>query len=210
MEKVFDDAIQGDSILKSFNLWLALFFICGAIFSFKSIENTKIMQAIIISIRVLSVILMIVGAIYLMIVGGVKKLTPKDGGYFNVSSFVELFSNSCFALMYHHSLPAILNKLRNTEDVTFTLKYSFLISGSILLIIPITGCMAFGDELGTGTHLKYYNFDFQGKFDVTYWVVSFYVFLNIAAFSVYIIVIRTNILRLIKPQVNPLSLSSMY
>lgn len=70
--------------------------------------------------------------------------------------------------------------------------------------------MAFGDDLGTGTHLKYYNFDFQGKFDATYWVVSFYVFLNIAAFSVYIIVIRTNILRLIKPKVNPLALSSNY
>lgn len=46
------------------------------------------MQVIIITIRVLSIILMIVGAIYLMITGGVKKLTPKDGGYFNVSNFV--------------------------------------------------------------------------------------------------------------------------
>jgi len=87
------------------------------------------------------------------------------------------------------------------------IKYSFMISGLILLIIPITGCMAFGEELGVGKDLKYYNFDFKNKVDVAYWVVSFYVFLNIAAFSVYIIVIRTNILKIINPAIDPQKLS---
>ena len=37
--------------------------------------------------------------------------------------------------------------------------------------------------------------------------MSFYVFLNIAAFSVYIIVIRTNILKVFFPAVNPMKVS---
>ena len=68
--------------------------------------------------------------------------------------------------------------------------------------------MAFGEELGVGKDLKYYNFDFKNKVDAAYWVVSFYVFLNIAAFSVYIIVIRTNILKIINPAIDPQKLSS--
>lgn len=65
--------------------------------------------------------------------------------------------------MFHHSFPNIVNSLNTTKDVEFVLKYAFLISGSVLMIIPITGVMAFGGDLGTGSHLKYYNFDFEGK-----------------------------------------------
>ena len=66
------------------------------------------------------------------------------------------------------------------------------------MIIPIAGVMAFGESLGTAHEkLKYYNLDFQGKIDFVYWFTSFYVFLNVAAFSVYIIVIRSNILHII-------------
>jgi hypothetical protein len=40
-----------------------------------------------------------------------------------------------------------------------------------------------------------------------FYIVSFYVFLNIAAFSVYIIVIRTNLLKVFFPEVNPMRVS---
>lgn len=52
---------------------------------------------------------------------------------------------------------------------------------------------------GGSHHLKYYNEDYKGRIDFIYYFVSFYVFLNVAAFSVYIIVIRKNILALAKP-----------
>ena len=38
--------------------------------------------------------------------------------------------------------------------------------------------------------------------------IQFYVFLNIAAFSVYIIVIRSNILKMFNPSIDPQKLSS--
>lgn len=102
--------------------------------------------------------------------------------------------------MFHHSLPGIAREVTNTRDTAFFIKTAFLISGSTLLIIPITATLAFGDELGSHEY-KYYNFDFdqypESRF--IYYLVSFYVFLNIAAFSVYIIVIRTNLLKVFWP-----------
>lgn len=76
------------------------------------------------------------------------------------------------------------------------------------MIIPITGVMAFGKDLGVGSTLKYYNFDFEDNIGFIFWITSFYVFLNIAAFSVYIIVIRTNILHAINPKIDAKKLSS--
>lgn len=76
------------------------------------------------------------------------------------------------------------------------------------MIIPITGVMAFGVDLGTGEHLKYYNFDFEDKINFIFFFTSFYVFLNVAAFSVYIIVIRRNVLHMIDRNINPNKLSS--
>lgn len=142
---------------------------------------------------------MLFGAVYLMIKNGVKTPTPKGEGYFNITNFTEIFSNSLFSLLCHHSIPGIAHQVKNTTDTSFFIKVSFLISSTVLLIIPLTACFAFGDDLGSHKYL-YYNFDFdiEGTRYI-YYVVSFYVFLNIAAFSVYIIVIRTNLLKVLKP-----------
>jgi hypothetical protein len=84
-----------------------------------------------------------------------------------------------------------------------------------MLIIPITAAFAFGNNLispsagmlGDGHNLIYYSEDFKGRLDFIYYIVSFYVFLNIAAFSVYIIVIRRNFLAIVRPLANPDHLS---
>lgn len=79
-----------------------------------------------------------------------------------------------------------------------------------MVLIPLTAIMAFGNNLihpkttmfGASHSLIYYNEDFKGKLDFIYYIVSFYVFLNVAAFSVYIIVIRTNVLAILKPEID--------
>ena len=63
LSKLFDDI----TVLESYYFWLGLFFLTGAAFSFKSIENTKIVQVTMISFRMLSVILMIIGSIVIII-----------------------------------------------------------------------------------------------------------------------------------------------
>jgi len=54
-----------------------LFFLSGAAFSFKSISNTKALQFVIIIVRVISIVAMIIGALYIMIKYGPKNPVPK-------------------------------------------------------------------------------------------------------------------------------------
>jgi amino acid permease len=167
------------------------------------------MQVIIVSVRALTIGLFLGGAIYLIINHhGVRKVIPEGKGVFNIENFVEIFSNSVFSLMFHHSLPGIIQNL-NVHEAKFVIRNAFIISGSVLMIIPITGVLAFGKDL-IGDQLKYYNDDFKEVIPFIYYITSFYVFLNIAAFSVYIIVIRTNILHIINPSINPKKLSRTY
>lgn len=49
----------------------------------------------------------------------------------------------------------------------------------------------------------YYSEAFKGRLDFIYYFVSFYLFLNVTAFSVYIIVIRENIFKIFFPSIEP-------
>ncbi len=60
----------------------------GAAFSFRSIDKTKVMQIIIVGVRVASILLFLIGAIFLFCKEGIKKMTPPDAGVFNPSNFV--------------------------------------------------------------------------------------------------------------------------
>ena len=84
MKNVFKDV----KYVGDFNFWVFLFFLSGAVFSFRSIDKTKIMQAIIIFVRIISLLMLIIGAVYLFCKDGVQKIVPDGGGVFNVSDFV--------------------------------------------------------------------------------------------------------------------------
>lgn len=154
LSKVFAD-VNAPGLFDDFRFWLVVFFLCGAVFSFKSIEKTKVMQTIIIGVRVVSILMFIFGAIYLIFAEGIKDLTPPDSG-----NFVDIFSNSVFSFLFHHSFPSIALSLKNTSDVAFVGRAGFCISGLILLILPLTASMAFGKNLDHKGSYMYYNFDF--------------------------------------------------
>jgi hypothetical protein len=214
LSKLFD----GITLLDTFGFWLAVFFIFGASFSFKSIEKTKVVQATMIFVRFLAVGLMIIGAFIIIGQnGGIQDLAPEGGNaYFNVEYFGDIFSNLIFAFMFHHSMPGMTKQLTELPQIQSFLNIGFVTAGFTMLIIPITAAMAFGQDLidnrasmltEGGHNLIYYNEDFKGRLDFIYYIVSFYVFLNIAAFSVYIIVIRRNFLAIVRPEINPDRLS---
>lgn len=75
MSKVFDH-LDENNFLRNFNFWIFIFFISGAAFSFRSIDKTKVMQVIIIGVRILSIILFLFGALFLICRDGVKKMYP--------------------------------------------------------------------------------------------------------------------------------------
>lgn len=64
--KTLSKLFHGVNVLGTFEFWLAVFFISGAAFSFKSISKTKPIQVITITVRFISVFLMILGAIIII------------------------------------------------------------------------------------------------------------------------------------------------
>ena len=210
--KTLSKVLNSVPVLNTFEFWLGIFFLSGAAFSFKSIEKTKGLRIFIVIVRAVSILLMLVGAIIIMIQNGrVRSFVPEKGGVFNLDYFPDLFSNLVFSLLYHHSLPGITRQLTATKDIKHIILWSFMMAGSILITIPITAIMAFGNDLihdtpttglGSVHKLIYYNEDFKGKLDFIYYIVSFYVFLNVAAFSIYVIVIRNNIINVFMPAID--------
>jgi hypothetical protein len=84
MSHVFKDV----DYLRDFRFWVCVFFVSGAAFSFRSIDKTKVMQLLIVGVRVVSIIMFLGGAIFLFCRDGIKRVIPDDGGVFNTSNFV--------------------------------------------------------------------------------------------------------------------------
>ena len=143
LSKLFSDV----PVLGLFEFWLGLFFISGAAFSFKSIDKTKVLQVIIIAIRFISISLMIIGSIIIMIQNGyIQSFTPENGNSaFNLDYFGDIFSNLVFSFLFHHSLPGLTKQLTHLNQIVYFIKYSFLIVGISMIIIPYTAIMAFGN-----------------------------------------------------------------
>jgi amino acid permease len=202
---VFD----GIPVLDSLYTWLGVFFVSGSVFSFRNVSQTKVLQVVIIAVRFLSIMSMIVGAIYIIIKYGSQGLVP-EGSSFNFTFFPELFSNTIFGLLCHHSIPSIVATVQPVQDVKKSVRYGFISSVLTVIIIPVTAIMAFGSKLSESKagDLKYYNFDFKEQASPVYYLVSFYVFLNVAAVPVLTIVLRNNILKLVAPTVNSKVFSS--
>lgn len=93
-----------------------------------------------------------------------------------------------------------------------TIKIVFIVSMILNLLVPVTGIMAFGDNLVSPQkgNIKYYNYAFESQLPFVYYFTSFYVFLNIASIPVIVIVIRNNIMRMLFPELQPDTLSSTY
>lgn len=71
---------------------------------------------------------------------------------------------------------------------------SFFLGAFTFIIIPIFGMYAFGDSMLTEdeerNNLKYFSNNFKGTIDWIFYITSFYMFLNIAAFPVIVITVR--------------------
>lgn len=76
LSKLFGDI----SVLNTFYFWLGVFFVSGATFSFKDITKTKVLQIGIISVRIISILLMIIGALVIIGQNGYIETFTPDGG----------------------------------------------------------------------------------------------------------------------------------
>lgn len=69
---VMSEVFQGVDWLGSFYFWVVLFFISGAVFSFRSIDKTRVMQVVIVGVRVVSILMLVGGAVFLFCRDGIK------------------------------------------------------------------------------------------------------------------------------------------
>ena len=69
---VMSEVFQDVDWLRSFYFWVVLFFISGAVFSFRSIDKTRVMQVVIVGVRVVSILMLVGGAVFLFCRDGIK------------------------------------------------------------------------------------------------------------------------------------------
>lgn len=83
---------------------------------------------------------------------------------------------------------------------------SFSFGILILTLLPIIGIIAFGPGLcdpQKPNDMIYFQYNFKDKANWVYYFVTFYFFLNIAAFPVVTITLRNNLMKLFTPQFMP-------
>ena len=149
---------------------------------------------------------MICGALYL--IGNRKKwshtLTPGEYKAFHLDGFEDFFSTAVFAFMCHHSIPSMLRPVKPARYIKTILYTGFATGATILIIISLTGILAFGDLYMSNKEKKsYYNMWFDDNINWIYYIISFYLFFNITAFPVLVITTRNNLMKCIVPNKIP-------
>lgn len=202
MKKLF----EGVTVLDNFYFWLALFFLTSMFFCFRDVQGTKVLQTIVSFFRAVVILLMLSGAFYQ--IGHDKSikhtLTPGDFQAFNLEGFEDFFSTAVFAFMCHHSIPSMLRPVKPPRQIKRILYTGFAAGGLILILISLTGILAFGDKYVLDSKTKsYYNMWFHGNIDWIYYIISFYLFFNITAVPVVTITTRNNLMKCIVPHKIP-------
>lgn len=146
--------------------------------------------------------MLIVGALWIVVADDRDYgLTTKTYGAINFDGLPDFLANSMFAFICHHSIPAILSPVMPESRIKHINILSFSSSFVFIILICYTGIMAFGDSIvgDDKDELRYYNYNFENGAKITYYFASFYMFLNIAALPVLIIVIRNNLMKWLVP-----------
>eukprot|EP01017_Pseudomicrothorax_dubius_P051203 TRINITY_DN9818_c0_g1_i1.p1 TRINITY_DN9818_c0_g1~~TRINITY_DN9818_c0_g1_i1.p1 ORF type:complete len:453 (-),score=43.79 TRINITY_DN9818_c0_g1_i1:63-1421(-) len=192
-------------------LGLFALFVIG--FCLGDISKLSTLNSIIVVFRLLTVVMLICGAVYSMFRHGVTPISdlPKA----NIKAVPSVFSTFIFYFMMHHSLPTVVRPMKPEKEVKPVMLISYVCSMVILVWIAISGMFAFGHfgndcEQGFPCKInKLYNKNFLG-IPFLGQLVNLYPVLNIAPTPVLVIVLRNNLINLIfsdqKPESLPQSL----
>lgn len=58
-----------------------------------------------------------------------------------------MLSNTLFSMICHHSISSIVSPVKPTSGIKTAIRYGFLISIILSVLIPFTGMLAFGNNL---------------------------------------------------------------
>ncbi|KAL4470121.1 hypothetical protein ABPG72_016658 [Tetrahymena utriculariae] len=206
LSKTFKDV----SFLNSTYPWMISFLACSIIFSFSNVQKTKTLQNVIVVVRFLTIAALLIGSFQVAGKTSFHNLN-ENHIYFDFNNFSSFFSDLQFALLMHHAIPSMFYSIENQKNIKKVSCAAFGIGSLSIVLLSIFGVMAFGKCLdaekghdnsecagqGYATGSSYFNSYFQGIGDAdwAFYISSFYIFLNVAAFPVLIITCRNNLMK---------------
>ena len=189
-----------DNDFHFYYICISVFSVVCLIFSLGNIENSKVLQIVTMFLRFFTTFLMIIGSVISLFTHG---LTMKvDDVVPDLSHASNLFANTVFIFVVHHSISGIVKPVRPQTSVYNTLFYSFAIGGSILWVesvlaalafsrIDNTNCDTFPCEIQSLYNENFTSLPFIGQ------VCNFYPALNVAALPILTITLRNNLFVLV-------------
>lgn len=138
---------------------LLIFGFFSLYFSFGNIENAKTLQIVTTALRFIVTIMMCSGSIYYMAESG-SHPSPVFEWSKQIKHLAQVFGNTTFVFIYHHSVSGIIYPVRPQKHVKQMFLWSNIIGGIFLLTEALLAYFAFGSLDNFCTKPK----DFKGEF----------------------------------------------
>ena len=129
---------------ESFNfyyVWITAFAWVSIFFSLKNIENSKVLQVISMYLRFFATFLMILGSVISIYVYGITM--SLDDLIPDLAHASNLFANTVFIFVVHHSIAGIIKPVRPQTSVYSILFNSFALGWAVLWIESLLAALAF-------------------------------------------------------------------
>lgn len=121
---------------------IVLFSVVSIIFSMGNIENSRVLQIITMYLRFFTTFMMMVGSLIAIFKYGVT-YEMKNNSEINLDHASNLFANTIFVFVAHHSIAGIVKPVRPQKSIYNILFYSFTLGSGILVIESILAALAF-------------------------------------------------------------------
>lgn len=177
-------------------IWIFAFAAISLVFSLGNIENSRVLQIISMYLRFFATGLMIIGSLYSIIQYG--PTIEFDDLYPHMSHASNLFANTVFVFILHHSVAGIVKPVRPQKAVYSIMFYSFTIGSTILIVESALASIAFSgvteenwDKFPCSIK-PLYNENFTSLPFIGQ-VSNFYPAFNVAAVPILTITLRNNL-----------------
>ena len=138
-----DETTLGDKLgFDPYYMGIAVFGFFSIYFSFGNIENAKTLQIVTTILRFAVTLLMCYGSLFYIARDGVRT-APVFSWKDQIQYLAEVFGNTTFAFIYHHSISGIIAPVRPQKDIKKMFLYSNIIGAIFLFTEAILAWFAF-------------------------------------------------------------------
>lgn len=175
---------------------IIIFAAISIVFSLGNIENSRLLQVITMYLRFFTTFLMIIGSLISIFKFGITM--ELDDIIPDMTHASNLFANSVFVFVAHHSIAGIVKPVRPQVSVYNILFYSFTVGSAILVVESALAALAFTNV--NNPDCDKFPCDIQDLYNENFTAVpfigqvcNFYPALNVAAVPILTITLRNNL-----------------